>query len=741
MPNARDRTGAVGPGRVHALVRVRKLRHRVPGRHASGLLVSSDSIVARQRATCLTPVLFAALGVSSLPASAHGQQRPTAVADSSGRTDSTRARRLEGVTVRAVRSGAAAAQTTLDARAIAREYTGQDVPLVLQQAPSVTTYSESGSQNNYSYFRLRGIDQSRVNITLDGVPLNEPEDQQVYFSDFPDLASSLRSVQVQRGVGTSSFGQASFGGSVNLETVPLGATPRGGEVQLGGGSFGAVRGNASYTSGLLPSRFAFAARFSNQKEDGYRRGSGHAGNSQYVSAGYFGERDLVKLTVLTGVESNGQAYAAVPLSELQVDPRANPLAGVGDRFRESMAALTYTRLLTPSATIATTVYGFRAGGTYDYPADSGRAPYRYGLQSRWGGVISTLHVVAGAATVDVGAHANDYSRDHTFADRPDLDAPAYANRGFKAEQSAFGKLAYAVGQATVFGDLQLRQAAFRYRPTSGSGVPDASAAWRFANPRVGASYRAAPALTLTATYGTTGREPTRADLLAGADDVSPQDVDSLLPLTRVRPERVRDLEAGADVRTGALALHVGGYLMRFRDEIALTGRTTPLGYDIRANVPSSVRRGLEVEAHYDATSTLNVGGTFARSHNRVDLYRDESTGIDYANVRPTLTPDVVSTQQATWRAAPWITLTGDGRYQGRTFLAPFGDVRLTTPPFFVLAGGATFRIAGRELLIEGRNLLDRRAYPSGDVSGEGVARYYILAPRNVAASVRLGFGR
>ena len=107
---------------------------------------------------------------------------------------------------------------------------------------------------------------------------------------------------------------------------------------------------------------------------------------------------------------------------------------------------------------------------------------------------------------------------------------------------------------------------------------------------------------------------------------------------------------------------------------------------------------------------------------------------------PTLTPDITSMQQATWTVARWLTLTGDGRYQGRTYLAPFGNARLATPPFFVLAGGATLRVAGRELLIEGRNLLDRRAYPSGDVSADGVARYYILAPRNVAVTLRFGFG-
>jgi len=228
--------------------------------------------------------------------------------------------------VNAVRSGdAAVARTTLGRADLQRAYTGQDVPLVLQRAAAVSTFAESGSQYNYSYFRLRGIDQSRINLTLDGIPLNEPEDQQTYFSNFPDLANSLRSVQVQRGVGTSSYGQASFGGSVNFETLALAGSQRGGEAQLGGGSFGNARGSLEYQTGQLANRTAFYGRFSNQREDGYRRGSSHAGNSQFVSGGYFGDRDVVKFTALTGTESNGQAYTAVPLATLRDDPRANPL--------------------------------------------------------------------------------------------------------------------------------------------------------------------------------------------------------------------------------------------------------------------------------------------------------------------------------------------------------------------------------------------------------------------------------
>ena len=138
------------------------------------------------------------------------------------------ARTLERLTVTAVRATDAApvGRTTLERTALERDYSGQDVPLTLRQAPSVTAYSESGSLLNYSYFRVRGIDQSRVAITLDGVPLNEPEDQQIYFSDFPDLTSSIQSMQVQRGVGTSTYGQAAYGGSVNFETHSLAGTQR-----------------------------------------------------------------------------------------------------------------------------------------------------------------------------------------------------------------------------------------------------------------------------------------------------------------------------------------------------------------------------------------------------------------------------------------------------------------------------------------------------------------------------------
>src|SRR5215216_6691578 len=198
----------------------------------------------------------------------------------STRADTTRAQRLERVTISAVRASGMApiSEKTLTASDLQPRYFGQDVPLVLQgAAPSLTSYAETANYWGYSYMRLRGIDQSRINLTLDGIPLNDPEDQVLYFADFPDLANSLHSVQVQRGVGTSSSGTAAYAGSINMETIPLASTPRGGQVQLEGGSFGSRRVSAEYQSGLLPSRFAMYARLSILRTNGYRYHSGVEG--------------------------------------------------------------------------------------------------------------------------------------------------------------------------------------------------------------------------------------------------------------------------------------------------------------------------------------------------------------------------------------------------------------------------------------------------------------------------------
>src|SRR5688572_4591647 len=189
--------------------------------------------------------------------------------------DSSRAAALERITVTAIRARdeAPISSKTIGAAEIERRSFGQDVPLLLQGTPSLSSYSETGNYWGYSYLRMRGIDQSRINLTLDGIPLNDPEDQVLYFADFPDLANSLSSIQVQRGVGTSAPGTASYGGSINFQTTPFASTVKGTESQLQLGAFGSQRASLSYASGLTKSGFAMTTRASAMQSDGYRRHS------------------------------------------------------------------------------------------------------------------------------------------------------------------------------------------------------------------------------------------------------------------------------------------------------------------------------------------------------------------------------------------------------------------------------------------------------------------------------------
>src|SRR5262245_49514807 len=330
------------------------------------------------------------------------------------RADSTRAQRLERVTISAVRAAGAApiSQKTISKSELESRYFGQDVPLALQSvAPSLTAYAETGNYWGYSYIRLRGIDQSRINLTIDGVPLNDPEDQVLYFADFPDLANSLHSVQVQRGVGTSSNGTASFAGSINMETTPLASGPRRAEAQIEGGAWGSYRLSGEYSTGLLPSRFAAYARVSALKTDGYRYHSGVEGRSLFFSGGYFGDRNIVKLVTTTGTMKDTMAYLAVPEAVLDTNRRVNPLTPrERDGFGERFVAASYTRLLNASSSLSTTAYRISASGDYDVLIDS---LWNFNLKFVWYGATSNWSYRRDAVPLHVGVHSDTFDSDHS----------------------------------------------------------------------------------------------------------------------------------------------------------------------------------------------------------------------------------------------------------------------------------------------------------------------------------------
>lgn len=680
--------------------------------------------------------------------SAFLQQKPTVdtgqARDSAGRAAAAGvARRLEGMTITAIRGGAIGEGAPLSQRTLTRDEIeqrsfGQEVPLLLQGTPSVTSYAETGNYWGYSYTRLRGIDQSRINLTIDGIPLNDPEDQVLYFADLPDLASSVESVQIQRGVGTSSAGTASFAGSINFETAPLAASGEA-QLQIEGGSFASKRASAEYRSGLLANGLAFYGRLSDLQSNGYRYHSGVLGRSGLVSAGYFGTRDVIKVMATAGLLHDTLSYLAVPDTALTRDRRINPLQPTElDRFGEQLVSASYTRLLSTVSSLSTTVYRISASGNYDVAIDPDL--WNYHLDFVWYGLTSAWSWQSDGIRVNVGVNANRYARDHYAFVRPDLADAQYFNTGHKGDVSGFAKVAYDVGRATVFGDIQTRRAEFRYVPDAHADIAPRSISWTFLNPRAGVTYRVTPSLALYGSYGVTGREPARGDMFAGFDNLDTSNVAFVGDLSRVRPETVHDAEAGITLATNAVRVQANLFSMDFHNEIEPIGALSYQGLPLRKNVRASYRRGVELDGRMRLTKALTASANATLMQARIADYTDDASGQSFHDVPPLLTPRIVSAQRLEWQPAAALTLWGEGRYTGRSQLDNTGNPALVLPEAYVLDASASWRFAsGRHALeLRGNNLTNSKRYGSGYGSGD-TPYYYVLPPRNLFVTLKLGF--
>lgn len=680
-----------------------------------------------------------AAALAALPAAASAQAGTPAARDTIS-ADSTSARRLEAVTITAVRGSAAAAttRTRLDTAALERQYVGQDMTRVLERAPGVTAYSENGAGNNYSYIRLRGIDQTRINFTLDGIPLSEPEDQGLFFSNFPDFARSVRTAEVQRGVGTSSNGTASYAGAVSFESVALAGSRRSAELSLTAGSFGTRLASLEYLTGHGSNGLAGYARVSAHTSDGYRHNSGNEAASAFLSGAWIGSRDLVKAFVLGGRSKMEMAYYAASEEELAADRRFNPL-GERDDFSQGFTGLTHSRALSTSTSLSTTVYGSASDGWYDVRRSSGAIQKRE-LTSRWGGALSTLAWEGDAWRVNAGAHASRYARDHRRSTRPAVDVPLHENTGIKSDASAFGKAAYVMGRTTLHGDLQVRRASLRYEPDVNADLDPMTVSWAFVNPKLGATVQLSPATSVFASWGRTGREPARSDLLAGSDNITRADFEALGgTLERVRPERVDDFETGVTWGTPGVRLTANAFAMLFRDEIAPTGEiSASTGNPLYENVERSSRVGLELEGLWQALPRMELHGDLALMRARLASYTEPYSGTEYRDVAPMLTPSVASSHGATIQLARATRLLVDGRYVSSSALTNTGDASLTLPSRYNVDSGVELAHRHATISLGVRNLTDARAYGSG-YAYDGVRYFYVEAPRSFYLTAALKY--
>lgn len=661
---------------------------------------------------------------------------------------------MEEIIIKGVRAekGDPVAQSIVRKKELKKVYNGEQPTFYLETlTPAIISYSESGTRlANYGSMRLRGIDQQRINMTLNGVPLNDMIDHGVFFSNFTDISSSFESVQVQRGVGTSSNGVASYAGSVNFESVNIENRKKGGQVELGLGSFDSYRMNASLSSGMIDEKWSFYGSYSRILSDGYRYHTGTDAYSFFFSAGYFGENDMIKINAFDANSKNGLGYMAVAESDLEQDPRTNYLnENDKDDFGQRLIQLQHTHIFSEEFSTTASLYYGGSGGDYlyTYPTGTGDlAQINYPLYNDRYGLIVNGFLESENWNISSGAHAYIFERVNEESFAPDFENPYYYETSDKMEFSWFGKAEWSKGNLSLHGDLQIRTMELTIQPDySFIGIDpegDIVKDWTFINPKVGISYTFSPNVEAYASVGRMGREPTRIDILGGfslgAANYDQARADNF------DPEYVNDYEAGVKLSYQNLAFNANYFFMDFEDEIAPIGEVIAFGVQKRRNIPDSYRTGVELEWNYLPLDFLSMKGNLTYMQSEIDSFTTGS-GETYSDKTPIMSPQWIINNR--FEITPFKNVSVDisGKYVSESYLELTNSSEMILPDYFVMDSALSYEMEHVTLRLEINNLTDDIYYSSGapvDLDYDGTndePGYFVNAGRNYFLSLRYGF--
>lgn len=611
----------------------------------------------------------------------------------------------------------------IDAKTLKLLSTGQEPSFILSQTPSITVSSDAGSTQGYSYFRIRGIDQTRVNMTLDGVPLNEPEDQGAYFSNYPDIMNSVGKIQIQRGVGTTKNGVASYGGSVQLSSPNLYDSSRV-TAGVGYGSYNSSRVFAEYNSGMQHHK-AFYARVSEVYSDGYKHHSANNGQSAFLSGGLFYDKTSWKANLLIGHQQNHLAWLGVPDSLIAVDRRSNG-AGPGEKDNFTQCTFQLQNSWKPSSkdAVQTSVYYTFLDGNYyfDFNSFNGQPStselLNYAFRSNFVGVFSNYTHTFQHLTLTAGVHANTYNRRHVGSDT-DL-GQLYTNTGYRSEVSTFAKAEYVVARFNLFADVQYRHTSFDYH--GDVGMPTLK--WDFINPKAGLSFDVDNSSVMYYSIGKTGREPTRNDMFAGNDNLAADETGA--PMIAIKdPEYVVDQELGFRKRTLRTNFNVNLFYMNFDNEIVLNGNSGPNGASLTSHVDKSFRTGIELNWTQQVGRRVTLLNNTALNYSRIEEQNETFT--------PILTPPVIVNQEVTYQWRQFLVATSV-RYQDASYIDFANAAKLNN--YVLLNARCHYTLKKFQCSFFIYNLTNVDYRTNGSIGPTGKMLYFVQAPRNVYVSLK-----
>tara|TARA_Y100000022_G_scaffold132722_1_gene115215 strand:- start:3831 stop:5987 length:2157 start_codon:yes stop_codon:yes gene_type:complete len=510
----------------------------------------------------------------------------------------------------------------------------QDLPTLLKNTPSVLTTSDSGSGIGYSSIRVRGSDQSRVNVTINGVPYNDSESMSVYWVNLPDFSSSIESIQIQRGVGTSTNGSAAFGGSVNIQTNAASDVALF-EINNSLGSFNTVKNSVSFSTGFINDKFELSGRLSRIKSGGYIDRSGSKLRSYFLQGIYKDSNTLIKLLNFAGHEITDQAWFGIDSSTLESNRRYNPAGeyydkngnvlyydNQDDNYKQDHYQLHWNQdyengWISNFGLHYTYGRGFFENYNLAFDSNSSDNIDRRWLDNDFYGLIFSFNnnsdnynaIIGGSYNKYEGEHFGEYLWNAGSNELSNFKERFYSDYGNKSELNFYAKLDYYLSKnLSIYGDLQYRNIDYNasitpYSVISGyveQGYDKIDKKFNFFNPKIGLNYNHNENNQFYISYARAQREPTRADYANGSPN----------------PEKLDDFELGWRRNFNSFSINLNAFYMLYDDQLVLTGERDINGYEIRTNVGESYRLGLEIDTKLFINSSLDIESNLSISENK-----------------------------------------------------------------------------------------------------------------------------
>ncbi len=633
--------------------------------------------------------------------------------------DSLRTVQLDDVIVYATRANEKTPTTVsfFSKKEIAKRNLGQDLPILLNFTPSIVSTSDAGTGIGYTGMRIRGSDATRINVTINGIPLNDPESHGVFWVNMPDFSSSLNSIQIQRGVGTSSNGAGAFGATVNLQTSNVPTEPF---IQSDNsfGSFNSWKTNLVYNTGLIDDTYNFEARLSKISSDGYVDRSAADLRSYYLSGGRFAKKTMIKTVIFGGQEITSQAWYGTPEARLTGDPDAirrlidfsgeyaNQEQIVNlqnsdrrfnyylydnevDDYRQDHYQLHIGHTFSGNLNYSGALHYTRGRGFFEqFGRNDDLSAYnlpnvvvgsetitssdmirRRWLDNHFYGITHALNFNRGSWDVTLGGAYNRYIGDHfgeivwaQFAGNVNIRDRYYNGEAEKTDFNTFLKTNYQLTTGlNLFGDLQVRAVSYKTSGTdSDVNAYDVDTDLAFFNPKFGLTYSLNGSTNMYASYAVGNREPVRSDFIDANPGTSPTH------------ETLQNTEAGIRSKGLKFSYEANYYIMKYKNQLVLTGAVNDVGGAIRINVPKSFRMGVELNGAYQLTENLIWSANVTLSQNKIREFT-EIVSASFGEIRHrdsdiSFSPHIIGSSSLSLTPLKIFTVELLTKYVGKQFL-------------------------------------------------------------------------